>query len=75
MFHGDVSPRVGVTSPTFSTSSGQGDSRGDVSPRPLFEETREISLIQLIRISTMDLVFCLTDLIHWGFLDAFYLQI
>jgi hypothetical protein len=35
----------------------------------------EISLIQLIRISTTDLVFCLTDLIHWGFLDAFYLQI
>jgi hypothetical protein len=34
-------------------------------------DTTEISLIQLIWISTTDLVFCLTDLILWGFLDAF----
>jgi hypothetical protein len=33
VFHGDASP-------TFSTSPGRGDSRGDVSPRPFFEETR-----------------------------------
>ena len=35
----------------------------------------EISLIPLIKIFATDLMFCLTDLIHWGFLDAFYLQI
>jgi hypothetical protein len=44
-------------------------------PWSLVAVTGEISLIQLIWISTADLVFCLTDLILWGFLDAFYLQI
>jgi hypothetical protein len=38
------------------------------------KSTPEISLIQLIWISTADLVFCLSSLILWGFLDAFCLS-
>jgi hypothetical protein len=39
VFHGDASPRVGVVGDVSLTSQGRGDSRGDVSPRPLFGET------------------------------------
>jgi hypothetical protein len=35
----------------------------------------EISLIPLIKIFATDLLFCLADLIHWGFLDAFQLYV
>jgi hypothetical protein len=31
----------------------------------------EISLIPLIKIFATDLLFCLADVIHWEFLDAF----
>ena len=36
VFHGDASPRVGDAGDAFPTSPGRGDSKGDVSPRPLF---------------------------------------
>jgi hypothetical protein len=35
----------------------------------------EISLIPPIEIFATDLLFCLADLIHWGFLDAFQLYV
>jgi hypothetical protein len=35
--------------------------------------SHEISMIPLIKIFATDLMFCLADLIHWGFLDAFQL--
>jgi hypothetical protein len=41
----------------------------------LQQETYEISLIPLIKIFATDLLFCLADLIHWGFLDAFQLYV
>jgi hypothetical protein len=37
------------------------------------KDTPEISLIPLIKIFATDLMLCLADLIHWGFLDAFQL--
>jgi hypothetical protein len=39
------------------------------------ERGAEISLIPLIKIFATDLMFCLADLIHWGFLDAFQFQL
>jgi hypothetical protein len=35
----------------------------------------EISLILLIKIFATDLMFCLADLIHWGFLNVFQLGV
>jgi hypothetical protein len=35
----------------------------------------EISMIPLIKIFSTDLLLCLADLIHWGFLDAFQLYV
>jgi hypothetical protein len=40
VFHRDASPRVGDAGDAFPTSPGRGDSKGDVSPRPLFGGTR-----------------------------------
>jgi hypothetical protein len=34
-----------------------------------------MSLIPLIKIFATDLMFCLADLIHWGFLDALQLSV